>query len=97
AVVEQVARLQRFAPSFGAALLARASALVALRWPSASPTRSPRRKPAPTASATKSADSGSALQLIEKLLPTETGPPLNAGTRAPRYLPAMQPPTGVPG
>ena len=36
-------------------------------------------------------------QLIVKLLPTLTGPPLNAGTCAPRNLPAMHPPTGVPG
>lgn len=55
-----------------------------------------------TAIAMKMADTTSSFQaranqLIVKLLPTLTGPPLNAGTRAPRNLPAMQPPTGVPG
>ncbi len=35
-------------------------------------------------------------QLMMKLLPTLMLPPENAGTRALLYLPATQPPTGVP-
>ena len=37
------------------------------------------------------------VQLIVNVLPTGTGAPAKAGTCAPRYLPAMQPPTAVPG
>jgi hypothetical protein len=75
---------------------AAAALRVARRYPISIPARRPSRNPETATSAANKGGGRSEGQLSTKLLPTFIGAPPNAGTRAPRNLPAMHPPTAEP-